>query len=98
MQSFLETKAQKSSLLKFLSGPMILLFYSFYEKNKVSGSFLASRHQNEILVLNKIRTNLLFNPTNLCTQCFQVSLNPNQTEVKQIRIYANDGSRVVRDI
>lgn len=55
MQSFLETKAQKSSLLKFLSGPMILLFYSFYEKNKASGSFLASRHQNETLVLNKMQ-------------------------------------------
>lgn len=39
--SFLETETQNSSLLKFLSCFMILLFYYFYEKNKGIGNPLS---------------------------------------------------------
>lgn len=92
MLSLLEAKAQSSSLLKFLSCPLILLLSALYEKHEVLRSLLASQHQNENFISDKSRTNLSFNPTELCAQFLQLSLSPIQTEVKQTRIHVDDGS------
>ena len=58
VQSLLEAKAQSSSLLKFLSCPMILLCNILYEKHKVLRSLPAGQHQNENFISDKSRTDL----------------------------------------